>query len=168
MLGLRFIQVFEISVGHLSAHVNHQIHFLTHLNIKIVERAGDKLQDILCKSNPWVSLDCKRENCSHVKGQLCQAIQTLHVPGMRPRGILDQHFGSGGGEYWVRLRGVLDHRLRVALEEIAGDAAQKKLCNSPGGAALRRGGATLIEVVKERGANSHTPRSLRCRLAECK
>ena len=35
----------------------------TAINIKIVERAGEKLQDILCKSNPWGSQDCKRENC---------------------------------------------------------------------------------------------------------
>ena len=40
----------------------------TALNIKIVERAGDKLQDILCKSNPWDSVDCKRENCFTCEG----------------------------------------------------------------------------------------------------
>ena len=35
----------------------------TSINMKVVERAGDKLEDILCKSNPWDSSDCKRENC---------------------------------------------------------------------------------------------------------
>ena len=35
----------------------------TALNLKIIERGGDKLQDILCKSNPWGGEDCKREDC---------------------------------------------------------------------------------------------------------
>ena len=35
----------------------------TSLNLKVVERAGEKLQDILCKSNPWGSQDCKRDGC---------------------------------------------------------------------------------------------------------
>ena len=35
----------------------------TGINVKIVERVGDKIQDILCKSNPWENMDCKRENC---------------------------------------------------------------------------------------------------------
>ena len=35
----------------------------TNLNIKIVERTGDKIQDTLCKSDPWGNMDCKREGC---------------------------------------------------------------------------------------------------------
>ena len=35
----------------------------TLMNIKVVERSGDKLQDLLCKSNPWDNQDCERENC---------------------------------------------------------------------------------------------------------
>ena len=35
----------------------------TRLNIKIVERAGNKIQDILSKSDPWDSIDCNREGC---------------------------------------------------------------------------------------------------------
>ena len=35
----------------------------TKLNLKIVERSGQKLQDLLCKSNPWDSTDCGRDMC---------------------------------------------------------------------------------------------------------
>ena len=35
----------------------------TRMNIKVVERAGDKLMDLLCKSNPWDGEDCERPNC---------------------------------------------------------------------------------------------------------
>ena len=35
----------------------------TGINLKIVERAGEKLQDILHKSDPWEDRDCTRENC---------------------------------------------------------------------------------------------------------
>ena len=35
----------------------------TGLNIKVVERAGVKLQDLLHKSNPWDNIDCGRESC---------------------------------------------------------------------------------------------------------
>ena len=31
--------------------------------IKLVERAGTKLVDLLHKSDPWGKVDCKRENC---------------------------------------------------------------------------------------------------------
>ena len=31
--------------------------------IKIVERGGEKIADILCKSNPWSGTDCEREGC---------------------------------------------------------------------------------------------------------
>ena len=40
----------------------------TGLNLKIVERAGEKLQDVLCKSNPWDNIDCKREECFTCEG----------------------------------------------------------------------------------------------------
>ena len=36
---------------------------LTKNKLKIVERAGKKLQDIITKSNPWRGQDCQRENC---------------------------------------------------------------------------------------------------------
>ena len=36
---------------------------LTLTKLKIVERTGTKLQDILTKSNPWQGQDCTRENC---------------------------------------------------------------------------------------------------------
>jgi len=35
----------------------------TGLNIKVVERAGDRLEDILHKSNPWEDIDCLRDAC---------------------------------------------------------------------------------------------------------
>ena len=35
----------------------------TRINLKVVERSGQKLQDLLCRSNPWESSDCNRENC---------------------------------------------------------------------------------------------------------
>ena len=35
----------------------------TGLSLKVVERAGDKLEDILHKSNPWEDTDCSREMC---------------------------------------------------------------------------------------------------------
>ena len=45
----------------------------TRLNLKVVERSGLKLQDILCKSNPWDNSDCGRPNCftceSSAKGE---------------------------------------------------------------------------------------------------
>ena len=35
----------------------------TNLNLKVVERGGHKLQDMLCKSNPWDSTACDRVDC---------------------------------------------------------------------------------------------------------
>ena len=35
----------------------------TGINIKIVERVGQKLEDVLHKSNPWENLDCNRKDC---------------------------------------------------------------------------------------------------------
>ena len=35
----------------------------TGLNLKVVERGGQKLQDLLCKSNPWDNTDCGRKDC---------------------------------------------------------------------------------------------------------
>ena len=35
----------------------------TGLSLKVVERAGDKLEDILHNSNPWEDTDCCREMC---------------------------------------------------------------------------------------------------------
>ena len=39
--------------------------------IKLVERAGIKLQDVLTKSNPWKGEDCQRTNCllCHTKNE---------------------------------------------------------------------------------------------------
>ena len=36
---------------------------LTGYKLKIVERSGDKLEDILHKSDPWQGQDCLREAC---------------------------------------------------------------------------------------------------------
>ena len=45
----------------------------TNLNLKVVERGGHKLQDILCKSNPWSSVACGRSDCftcdSSIRGE---------------------------------------------------------------------------------------------------
>ena len=35
----------------------------TGINLKVVERAGDKIQDLLHKSNPWEDKDCERKSC---------------------------------------------------------------------------------------------------------
>ena len=35
----------------------------TGLNFKVVERVGEKLEDLLHKSNPWEKTDCKRADC---------------------------------------------------------------------------------------------------------
>ena len=35
----------------------------TGLNVKVVERGGTKIQDLLCKSNPWDNSDCSRIDC---------------------------------------------------------------------------------------------------------
>ena len=35
----------------------------TGVNLKVVERRGQKLQDLLCKSNPWDNTDCGRTDC---------------------------------------------------------------------------------------------------------
>lgn len=34
---------------------------LSGFRMKIVERAGEKLEDILCQSNPWAGIDCERQ-----------------------------------------------------------------------------------------------------------
>ena len=34
-----------------------------HVKIKIVEKAGDKIVDLLHKSNPWSSEHCGRSDC---------------------------------------------------------------------------------------------------------
>ena len=36
---------------------------ITKSKLKIVERTGMKLQDVLTKSNPWKGHDCSRMNC---------------------------------------------------------------------------------------------------------
>lgn len=36
---------------------------LTGYRLKVVEKAGDKLEDLLTKSNPWQGMDCGRQNC---------------------------------------------------------------------------------------------------------
>ena len=36
---------------------------LTLTKLKIVEKSGDKIQDIITKSNPWQGEDCSRTNC---------------------------------------------------------------------------------------------------------
>ena len=35
----------------------------TRISIKVVERAGERLEDILHKSNPWEGIDCGRDDC---------------------------------------------------------------------------------------------------------
>ena len=54
---------------------------ITGYRLKIVERAGDSLEGLLHKSNPWSGADCARERCllcatkqSHprVKTQSCK------------------------------------------------------------------------------------------------
>ena len=48
----------------------------TKLNIKVVERGGHKLQDILCKSTPWDSVACEREDCFTCSSSLkCDKLQ---------------------------------------------------------------------------------------------
>ena len=39
------------------------LHKITGNKIKIVERAGTKLQDLITKADPWKGLDCQRKNC---------------------------------------------------------------------------------------------------------
>ena len=36
----------------------------TNIGIKVVERSGERIQDILHKSDPWESRDCGREDCA--------------------------------------------------------------------------------------------------------
>ena len=36
---------------------------ITGYRLKVVEKAGDKLEDLLAKSNPWQGMDCGREAC---------------------------------------------------------------------------------------------------------
>ena len=36
----------------------------TNIGVKVVERAGERIQDILHKSDPWENRDCERENCA--------------------------------------------------------------------------------------------------------
>ena len=35
----------------------------TNISIKVVERAGERVQDILHKSDPWENRDCGRKEC---------------------------------------------------------------------------------------------------------
>ena len=35
----------------------------TNISVKVVERAGERIQDILHKSDPWGNRDCERGNC---------------------------------------------------------------------------------------------------------
>ena len=35
----------------------------TGINLKVEERAGDKIQDLLHKNNPWEDQDCERKSC---------------------------------------------------------------------------------------------------------
>ena len=39
------------------------INKITKNKIKLIERAGTKIQDLLTKSDPWKGSDCMRENC---------------------------------------------------------------------------------------------------------
>ena len=39
------------------------INKITHNRVKIIERTGTKLQDLLTKSDPWKGTDCQRQNC---------------------------------------------------------------------------------------------------------
>ena len=36
---------------------------ITGHRVKIVERAGNKLEDVLVESNPWKGIDCARDDC---------------------------------------------------------------------------------------------------------
>ena len=36
---------------------------LTGYRVKMVQKVGDKLEDLLTKSNPWQGLDCGRQGC---------------------------------------------------------------------------------------------------------
>ena len=36
----------------------------TNIGVKVVERAGQRIEDILHKSDPWEKRDCERENCA--------------------------------------------------------------------------------------------------------
>ena len=40
-----------------------KIETMTGYRLKIVERAGAKLEDVLRKSDPWQGMDCGREGC---------------------------------------------------------------------------------------------------------
>ena len=40
---------------------------LTGYQLKVVERCGMKLEDLLRKSDPWVGMDCLRETCLHCR-----------------------------------------------------------------------------------------------------
>ena len=43
---------------------------MTGYRLKLVEKAGDKLEDLLTKSNPWQGLDCGRKGCLLCKTKL--------------------------------------------------------------------------------------------------
>ena len=62
----------------------------TGLNVKVVERAGHKLQDLLCKSNPWDSLDCSRPNCFTCETALESKRENCAIKNCRQRSIIYQ------------------------------------------------------------------------------
>ena len=39
------------------------------IRIRIVERTGEKLVNILHKSNPWEAVDCKRDDCKFCENE---------------------------------------------------------------------------------------------------
>ena len=52
--------------GELASRIREVIQKLkpwTGINLKVIERVGEKLEDIIHKSNPWENSDCKREDC---------------------------------------------------------------------------------------------------------
>ena len=41
---------------------------LSRIRVRVVEKTGKKLVDIIHKSNPWEAVDCNREDCMFCKG----------------------------------------------------------------------------------------------------
>ena len=55
---------------------------MTGYRIKIVERGGKKLVDILHKANPWAGQDCQREGCLLCKTKIDEGLTGREVSGL--------------------------------------------------------------------------------------
>ena len=60
----------------------------TGINLKVVERAGDRIEDILHKSNPWENIDCKRDLCLTCKTSVESRSEKIPIKNCKKRSVV--------------------------------------------------------------------------------